>query len=327
MKIFNWMTTIVLLGILTIACGCTSINARSPEAEIEHCTTTINLPDISDEEKSTALVNRALAYAKLGQLRKSIYDSILVIDMPDAPLEQVERALVNMRAAEKTLNQTKNHEEELANQTIIINDPNALPRHKALAFLFRGDSYLVLEEVDMAIVDYSSLINMSDAPAELKARALFNRAYQYVKLESYDKAIVDCTRIIKMPEVTSQKVKAKQLRNICKNLKKPMVNVVTVSHILIKVDHGDTETVKSGKRAKLETIRESINAGTITFEDAAIKYSDCPTGSKGGSLKPFGKGTMAPEFEAAAYSQAIGEIGPIIETQFGYHIVKVTNKD
>ena len=103
-------------------------------------------------------------------------------------------------------------------------------------------------------------------------------------------------------------------------------NSVTASHILIKVDETASEEEKAASKAKLEAIRNDIIAGTITFEDAAKENSDCPSGARaGGSLGTFGKGQMVPEFEAAAFSQKAGEVGPIIETSFGYHIIKVAD--
>ncbi len=98
---------------------------------------------------------------------------------------------------------------------------------------------------------------------------------------------------------------------------------VTASHILIKFDPEDTDETKAEKKAKLEEIRGSIIAGDVTFEDAAMENSDCPSSARGGDLGTFGKGQMVPEFEVAAFSQEIGEVGPIVETQFGYHVVKV----
>lgn len=100
---------------------------------------------------------------------------------------------------------------------------------------------------------------------------------------------------------------------------------VSASHILIKFDETDTDETKAEKKAKLEEIRQSIVAETVTFEDAATENSDCPSSAQGGSLGTFGKGRMVPEFEVAAYTQEPGEIGDIIETQFGYHIIKVTD--
>ena len=101
---------------------------------------------------------------------------------------------------------------------------------------------------------------------------------------------------------------------------------VSASHILIKFDEADTDETKAEKKAQLEKIRADINAGTVAFEDAAKEHSGCPSGAQGGSLGTFGKGQMVPEFELAAFTQEINEVGDVIETQFGYHIVKVTDR-
>ena len=107
--------------------------------------------------------------------------------------------------------------------------------------------------------------------------------------------------------------------------------MATASHILIKFDDTITnETAivesKAAKKAELEKIRADIIAGTITFEDAAKTHSGCPSGQSGGSLGQFGKGRMVPEFEVAAFTQEIDEVGDVIETQFGYHIIQVSER-
>ncbi|WP_372846011.1 peptidylprolyl isomerase [Pontiella sp.] len=101
---------------------------------------------------------------------------------------------------------------------------------------------------------------------------------------------------------------------------------VSASHILLGFDEGDTDETKAAKKAKLEKIRGDIIAGTISFEDAAMANSTCPSKEEGGSLGTFGKGRMVPEFEVAAFTQEIDEVGDIVETQFGYHIIKVTDR-
>jgi peptidyl-prolyl cis-trans isomerase C len=100
---------------------------------------------------------------------------------------------------------------------------------------------------------------------------------------------------------------------------------VSASHILITFDDTDTDETKAEKKANLEEIRQSIVAETVTFEDAAMENSDCPSSAQGGSLGTFGKGRMVPAFEVAAFSQEPGEIGEIIETPFGYHIIMVSD--
>jgi peptidyl-prolyl cis-trans isomerase C len=101
---------------------------------------------------------------------------------------------------------------------------------------------------------------------------------------------------------------------------------VSASHILVKVDESDSDEAKAEKKAQIEKIRGDIIAETVTFEDAASSHSDCPSKAQGGSLGTFGKGQMVPEFEVAAFTQEIDEIGDVVETQFGYHIIKVSER-
>jgi peptidyl-prolyl cis-trans isomerase C len=101
---------------------------------------------------------------------------------------------------------------------------------------------------------------------------------------------------------------------------------ISASHILIKTGETDTDEAKAEKKAQLEKIRADIISGTNTFEAAATAHSDCPSKAQGGSLGTFGKGQMVPEFEVAAFTQEIGEVGDVVETQFGYHIIKVSER-
>ena len=101
---------------------------------------------------------------------------------------------------------------------------------------------------------------------------------------------------------------------------------ITASHILVKFEEADTDEAKAGKMVLIEEIRVNIVSGTNTFEEAATAHSDCPSKAQGGSLGTFGKGQMVPEFEVAAFTQEIDEVGDVVETQFGYHIIKVTER-
>lgn len=84
-------------------------------------------------------------------------------------------------------------------------------------------------------------------------------------------------------------------------------------HILV-----DTE------ESALEIIKEI--EGGLSFEEASKKYSKCPSNANGGDLGYFTKGRMVPEFEAAAFSLNINEISKPVKTQFGYHIIEITDK-
>lgn len=74
-------------------------------------------------------------------------------------------------------------------------------------------------------------------------------------------------------------------------------------------------------------IKEEITNGSLTFEEAAKKYSTCPSKEQGGNLGAFSKGMMVPEFEKAAFESEIGVVTNPVKTQFGYHLVLVEEKN
>ena len=90
---------------------------------------------------------------------------------------------------------------------------------------------------------------------------------------------------------------------------------VSASHILV-----DSED-------KANEILKDITDGKISFEDAAQKYSSCPSSQNGGSLGEFGRGQMVPEFDTAVFSMEVGETRGPVKTQFGYHLIKLNSKN
>ena len=74
---------------------------------------------------------------------------------------------------------------------------------------------------------------------------------------------------------------------------------------------------------KANEILEDITDG-LSFEEAAEKYSSCPSKQNGGDLGQFGKGQMVKEFQDVVFSMQLGEISEPVKTQFGYHLIKLT---
>lgn len=89
---------------------------------------------------------------------------------------------------------------------------------------------------------------------------------------------------------------------------------VSAKHILVD----DLEQMKE--------IKVEITNG-MSFEEAAQKYSKCPSASQGGSLGNFTRGRMVPEFEDAAFALQVGEISEPVKTQFGYHLIQIDEKN
>lgn len=101
---------------------------------------------------------------------------------------------------------------------------------------------------------------------------------------------------------------------------------VTVSHIFLQTISLDEEA-KAEKKAELERIRADIIEEKITFADAAKMYSeDLESKDNGGEYEKVLRGQMPPELDAALFSQKIGEVGEIIETSNGYHIMAVNKR-
>ena len=82
--------------------------------------------------------------------------------------------------------------------------------------------------------------------------------------------------------------------------------------------------VSSQKEA--QDLKTKIDNNEITFEEAAKKFSSCPSGQQGGDLGYFPKGMMVKPFEEAAFSADINKVTDPVQTQFGWHLIKVTAK-
>lgn len=78
---------------------------------------------------------------------------------------------------------------------------------------------------------------------------------------------------------------------------------------------------------KCNEILAAITSGEKVFEEAAQEFSTCPSGQRGGDLGAFGKGQMVPEFEQAAFAAEVGQVVGPVQTQFGYHLIKVEAKN
>lgn len=98
---------------------------------------------------------------------------------------------------------------------------------------------------------------------------------------------------------------------------------VRASHILVTVKKDASDEDKAAAKAKIEGLLAQIKEGA-DFAELATANSDCPSKAQGGDLGFFGKGQMVKPFEEAAFALADGDISEIVETQFGFHIIKKT---
>lgn len=148
-------------------------------------------------------------------------------------------------------------------------------------------------------------------------------------------------KIIPQIKISGAEVKAFYDKNKETFFKKP--ETVTASHILFKAESESADKSKesaakskentdkswANAKATAEKIYKEITDGKTTFEAAAKQYSEGPSKENAGQLGTFAKGQMVPEFEAACWKLAQGNMKgyELVKTQFGYHIVKVTAFD
>jgi len=101
-----------------------------------------------------------------------------------------------------------------------------------------------------------------------------------------------------------------------------MPETVHARHVLIAVAAGDDDKVKAEKKVKIEYLRDKLVHGA-DFAEIARDNSDCSSKNEGGDLGVIRKGQTVQPFEEAAFSQEINAIGPVVTTEFGYHIIQV----
>lgn len=101
--------------------------------------------------------------------------------------------------------------------------------------------------------------------------------------------------------------------SICSITAAAEISKVRAKHILV---NSETEAVQ---------LKRELNQGA-DFSLLAMKYSLCPSGKNGGELGYFERGQMVKEFENAAFSLSVGEISRPVQTQFGWHLILLEDK-
>ncbi len=158
----------------------------------------------------------------------------------------------------------------------------------------------------------TALIKANLSEAGLKARIKRGVAIQQ---------FID-TYIAKKATVSDQEIKA-LYESRPGSFKQP--EQVRASHILIKVDPKADESQRAVARKKTEKIQQKLQQGE-DFAALAKEFSQGPSSVKGGDLGYFGRDQMVKPFEKAAFGLMPGDVSDIVETRFGYHLIKVIER-
>src|SRR5882724_5702374 len=164
------------------------------------------------------------------------------------------------------------------------------------------------------------------APSEAEIKAAYEKGksqYQIPEKRVVEYGLVDTIKLRQSVQISDDDLKAKYQREIQQY---EVPNRVHAEHILfMTVGKPDAEVDEIKKKA--EDVLKQLKKGA-KFEDLAKKYSeDAGTKDKGGDLGWLVQGQTVPEFEKAAFSLQKGQISNLVKTQYGFHIIKVMEKE
>jgi peptidyl-prolyl cis-trans isomerase D len=160
--------------------------------------------------------------------------------------------------------------------------------------------------------------------AEIKAAYDKNRSrYQVPEKRVVRYALVDLTQLRQTAQISDDELKAQYQQNIQQY---EVPNRVHVEHILL-MTVGKTDAEVEEIRQRAQDVLKQAQKGT-KFEDLAKKYSEDPgTKDKGGDLGWITQGQTVPEFEKTAFGLDKGKLSDLVKTQYGFHIIKVLDKE
>jgi peptidyl-prolyl cis-trans isomerase C len=204
----------------------------------------------------------------------------------------------------------------------------ALEQLTAAELLYQEASKLEMKDLDKQIAD-----KVAQNRAKFSSDAEFETALKSVDMTPKDmkdftrKDIVISnfveTRFAAKSTVTDAEARKFYDENKSKYFEKP--ESVRASHILVGSDEKASPEDRKRAKENAETILKRVKAGE-DFAKIATSDSSCPSSAQGGDLGSFGRGQMVPAFEKATFALKVGEVSDVVETQFGYHIIKLTEK-
>ena len=170
--------------------------------------------------------------------------------------------------------------------------------------------------------DYLGKITVSDA--DLQAYYDKNKdKYQSAESADIEYVVLDIETLRQSMNLNEQDLKSYYEQNLQRLSSKEERRA---SHILITAAKDAPEAEKKTARAKAEELLKLVKAKPASFADVARKNSQDPGSAvKGGDLDFFGRGAMVKAFEDAAFSMKKSDISDLVESEFGYHIIQLTD--
>jgi peptidyl-prolyl cis-trans isomerase D len=210
------------------------------------------------------------------------------------------------------------------NQVLAGIGQSVVPSSTATAAAF--DAFFQQREVQVQRFEAKDFVAKVDpTPAEIEAfykDPANARLFQAPEQATIEYVVLD-TEVLKK-DITIAPADVRQYYDV--NLKRfSTPEERRASHILVKVDKTAPAEERAKAKAKAEGLLAQVKKNPASFAELARKNSDDPgSAEKGGELDFFGRDAMTKPFEDAVFALKPGEIGPLVESDFGYHVVQVT---
>lgn len=246
-----------------------------------------------------------------------------ILQGPVAKVNGVAIEAIDLRRAKKVL---------LRGQTVPAEkqaelDKQALNQLLSAEILYQAASKLEIKDIDKQIDARLAQGKARFTKEEDFAKAIKDLEMDEKDLREYTRRDLLISKFVETVIVPKVKVTEEEARTFYNQNpdKFSRSESLKASHILIGVDAKATAEEKKKASDKADKLRKEL-AGGADFAALAKANSTCPSSQQGGDLGFFGKGQMVPAFEKSAFALKPGEISDVVETQFGYHIIKLTDK-
>jgi len=256
------------------------------------------------------------------QQQKSANDAVARVDGTVITKGELDRAV-------KVLLAQNQIEQQLPPEVMKQAEGAALDQLISAELLYQEGSKLKIKDLDKQVDEKIAANRAKFATQEELEKALKEVDMTVKDMRDFTRKDLVIAKLIeteyaaKLAAPSDEEARKVYQENLDKYFRRP--ETVRASHILVGVEENATEAERKKAKEKAEALLKRVKAGE-DFAALAKSDSTCPSKEEGGDLGAFPRGKMVPAFEEAAFALKVGEVSGVVETQFGYHIIKLTDR-
>jgi peptidyl-prolyl cis-trans isomerase D len=206
-------------------------------------------------------------------------------------------------------------------QVLAAVDSTATPANAAA----RSALDALLQQREVQVLRFDTKDHVAGIAPTDEEMAAFHKAHESEfrapEQAQIEYVVLDLDTIAKRTSVSEEELRKSYQENIARYT---VAEERRASHILVKAPKDASKGDRDKAKAKAEALLEQVRKAPGTFAEVAKKTSDDPgSAERGGDLDFFGRGAMTKPFEDATFAMKAGEISNVIETEFGFHIIRL----